>query len=70
MGTCDLPEMYACSPWAAPLDFGHTFLTNYSCSCYNYKMPGYIRNVAGLQPDSDYIDVDAEINCGDRIILT
>ena len=38
MGTRDLPEMYARSPRAAPLDFGHIFLANHSCPCYNYKI--------------------------------
>ena len=38
MGTHDLPEMYARSPWAVPSDFGHTFLANHLCPCYNYKM--------------------------------
>ena len=38
MGTCDLPETYARSPRAAPSDFGHTFLVNHSCPCYNYKV--------------------------------
>jgi len=31
MGTHDLPEMYACSPQAVHLDFGHTFQANHSC---------------------------------------
>ena len=38
MGTCDLPEMYARSPWAVPSDFGHTFQANHSCPCYKYKV--------------------------------
>ena len=38
MGTCDLPEKYACSPRTAPLDFEHTFQANHSRPCYNYKM--------------------------------
>jgi len=38
MGTRDMPEMYAHSPWAAPLDFGHAFQANHSCPCYNYKI--------------------------------
>ena len=38
MGTRDLPEMYARSPRAVPSDFGHTFLANHSCPCYNYKI--------------------------------
>jgi len=38
MGTCDLPEMYALSPRAVPLNFGHTFQANHSCPSYNYKI--------------------------------
>ena len=38
MDTRDLPEMYARSPRAAPSDFGHTFLANHECPCYNYKI--------------------------------
>ena len=30
MGTHDLPEMYTCSLWAVPSDFGHTFQANHS----------------------------------------
>jgi len=36
MGASDLPEMYACSPWAMPSDFGHTFQANHKCPCYSY----------------------------------
>ena len=34
-GTCDLPYMYAFSPWASGI---HTYQANHSCSCYNYCM--------------------------------
>ena len=32
MGMSNLLEMYACSLRAAPLDFGHTFQANHSCT--------------------------------------
>ena len=38
MGTRDLPEIYARSLWAAPSDFGHSFLANHLCQCCNYKL--------------------------------
>ena len=34
---CDFSEIYACSPWTAPSDSGHTFQANHSCLCYNYS---------------------------------
>jgi len=36
MDTNGLPEIYACSPCAAPLDFEHKLQANYKCPCYSY----------------------------------
>jgi len=38
MGTHDLPDMYARSPRAVLLDFGHAYRANHLYPCYNYKM--------------------------------
>jgi len=44
MGTHDLPDMYARSPWAAGIHIrqilgcGHTYQANHECPCYNYKL--------------------------------